>query len=63
MTELHGRLDAAETEAKSAWDAADHWRDNCMRLTEALMADGVTIGLTQAGQLGAVDPDSLVVTP
>lgn len=45
------RIDALESEASRAWDAAESWRMNAMELVDDLQEAGQTIGLTQGGQL------------
>lgn len=45
------RIDALESEASRAWDAAESWRMNAMELVNDLQEEGQTIGLTQGGQL------------
>ena len=52
--ELAERLERAEEESVRAWESAELWRENAFELQQALMDDGATIGITQAGQMIAL---------
>lgn len=45
------RIDALESEASRAWDAADSWREDAMQMVNELQDKGKAIGLTQSGEL------------
>ena len=49
--ELADRLDRAEEEAARAWECAESWREDALRLTEELIDEGRTVGLTKAGEI------------
>lgn len=45
------RVDALESEASRAWDAADSWREQATELVNDLHEAGKTVGLTIDGEL------------
>ena len=54
ITELHSRLQTAEQDAQNAWSSSDMWRDNCQCLTDELLAEGATVGITQGGVMSVL---------
>lgn len=47
----HDRIEQLESEVQNAWQTADSWREDAMRLVEDLEEHGQQVGLTQSGAL------------
>jgi hypothetical protein len=51
----HERIQALQSDIDRAWRNAEAWQDDAMELVKALEAAGTEVGITQAGQLVAID--------
>lgn len=49
------RVEALHSDLARAWRNAEAWQDDAMELVKALEAAGTEVGITQAGQLVAID--------
>lgn len=54
LDDAQARISALESEASTAWQCADMWRDQANELVEDLQAAGQTVGMTQDGHLSVV---------
>ena len=62
LEQAQERIEALESEASRAWDAAEGWRMDAMELVNELQESGQDVGLTQSGALVVMHQDKAVAT-